>query len=81
MRISISSAILLSLAAFFSKEVFSYDGEKVVISCILTFVLISYFSLKVTLYEGFVTTSAKIKSEMSSMLQVRLELEDAIRLF
>ncbi len=46
-----------------SKEIFPYDLEKFVIICIISFILISYFSFKDTLYNTFLLKSNNLKQD------------------
>ena len=64
-----------------SKEVFSYESEKVVILCLLTFFVTSYYYLRTILHENFLSTSEKLVEEIDELLTLRGELEKKIKTF
>lgn len=64
-----------------SKEVFSYDSEKVVILCILSFFFTAYYQLRTSLYESFLAKSAKLQEEFSNLAELKYNLEKSIRSF
>lgn len=64
-----------------SKEVFSYESEKVVVLCLLTFFVTSYYYLRTILHENFVSTSEKLEEEIDQLLTLRAELEKKIKIF
>jgi hypothetical protein len=70
--------ILIFLA---SKEIFSYDSEKVVILCILCFAITAYYNMRTVIYESFLATSSKIEEEMNHLLELKLKLEKSIKHF
>lgn len=73
--------ILAFLIFFLSKEVFSYDGEKVVILCILSFIILAYFNSKEALYNTFLSRSEKLKEEYVLLAEKKEKLEKEIRTF
>jgi hypothetical protein len=64
-----------------SKEVFSYESEKVVVLCLLTFFVTSYYYLRTILHENFLSTSEKLVEEIDQLLTLRAELEKKIKIF
>jgi hypothetical protein len=72
---------LFILIFLISKEIFSYDGEKIVILCILTFAITAYYNLRTVLYESFLSTSSKIEDEMRVLVNLRAKLENNIKNF
>lgn len=72
---------LFILIFLISKEIFSYDGEKVVILCILSFAFIAYYNLRTAIYEGFLATSSKIEEELNILINLREKLENNIHIF
>jgi hypothetical protein len=70
--------VLIFLA---SKEIFSYDSEKVVILCILCFAITAYYNMRTVVYQSFLMTSSKIEEEMTHLLNLKLKLEESIRDF
>ena len=73
--------LLFILMLLISKEVFSYESEKVVILCILTFSITAYYNARTAIYESFLAMSAKIEEEFSTLLDLRIELQKNIRTF
>lgn len=73
--------VLFFLIMLLSKEVFSYDGEKVVILCILSFIIIAYFNFKDALYNSFLARSLKLKEEYTTLVTNKENLEKEIRSF
>lgn len=73
--------ILAFLIFFLSKEVFSYDGEKVVILCILSFIILAYFNFKDALYNAFTARTMKLKEEYTDLIVLKENLEKEIRKF
>jgi len=81
MNKSFNIPFLFILIFFISKEIFSYDGEKVVILCILSFAIIAYFNMRTVLYENFLATSSKIEEELNVLITLREKLETNIHIF
>lgn len=73
--------VLAFLIFFLSKEIFSYDGEKVVILCILSFIILAYFNSKEALYNVFLNRSEKLKEEYVQLAEKKEKLEKEIRRF
>lgn len=78
---SINVPILFILILFISKEIFSYDSEKVVILCILSFLILAYYQTRTSLYEAFIFKSAKLEEEFKVLSEMKLTLEKNIRSF
>ena len=74
-------SILFILIFLISKEVFSYDSEKIVILCILSFLIIVYFNFKDALYQSFISKSTKLTEEYNDLINLKLKLEEEIREF
>lgn len=68
--------ILLTL-----KEYFSNDGEKVVILCILSFILLAYFNLRTSLHENFLLKTNKLEEEYKQLADFKVNLETNIKKF
>ena len=66
--------IIYFLILLISKEVFSYDSEKVVILCILTFVITAYYQIRVSLADSFNSKRTKLEEEFTnlSILEIKL---------
>lgn len=75
---SFNIPILYFLIFLISKEVFSYDGEKVVILCILSFLFLAYFNLRESLSESFLLKSNKLEEEYKQLADLKLILEKEI---
>ena len=73
--------ILAFLIFFLSKEVFSYDGEKVVILCILSFIILAYYNTKDALYNTFLARTERLKDEYAQLAEEKARLEKEIRRF
>lgn len=64
------------LALLFSKEIFSYDSEKVVILCILSFVLGIYFYTKKALSNIFVEHRNNLENDVIAIYNLEITLLD-----
>ena len=64
-----------------SKELFSYDGERVVIFCILTFVILAYYQLRSGLNLMLKLRTAKIQEEFASVVNLKIKLEKLTKEF
>lgn len=73
--------LLFILMLLISKEVFSYESEKVVILCILTFAITAYYNARTALYENFLAMSARIEEEFTTLLELRIKLQKSIKTF
>jgi len=73
--------IVFFLILLISKEIFSYDGERVVILCILTFVLTAYFRLREGISQMFELRTQKIEEEFVTLLELKIKLEESIKNF
>ncbi len=73
--------ILAFLLFFLSKEVFSYDSEKVVVLCILSFIILAYFNSKEALHNIFLARTQKLKEEYKDLAIKKASLETEIRRF
>jgi len=78
MKKNFSIPITFILIFLISKEVFSYDSEKIVILCILSFILIVYFNFKDILYQVFISKSSKLREEFKELLSLRRKFEREI---
>ena len=63
------------LILLISKEIFSYDSEKIVILCILTFIITAYYQVREGLYETFQARTAKLEEEFVVLLTLKAKLE------
>ena len=72
---------LFILVFLISKEIFSYDSEKIVILCILCFLITAYYNMRTMLHESFLSISAKIEEELVDLLNLREKLEKNIQNF
>lgn len=72
---------LFILIFLISKEIFSYDSEKIVILCILCFIITAYYNMRTVLHESFVSISNKIEEELVDLLNLREKLEKNIKNF
>lgn len=61
-----------------SKEIFSYDSEKIVIICIISFFLLSYYNFRELLQNEFINKSKKLQEEFINLLEKKALLEIAI---
>jgi len=66
--------LLSILALLFSKEIFSYDSEKVVILCILSFVLGIYFYTKKALSNIFEEHRNNLQNDIISIYNLEIAL-------
>lgn len=73
--------IIYILALLISKEIFSYDGEKVVILCILSFLFVAYFQTKNVVSELLIAKSKKLEEEYIQLVDLKLNLEKSINSF
>lgn len=73
--------IVYILALLISKEIFSYDGEKVVILCILSFLFVAYFQTKTAVSEMLIAKARKLEEEYIQLVDLKLDLEKSINSF
>lgn len=73
--------IIYILALLISKEIFSYDGEKVVILCILSFLFVAYFQTKSAVSDLLIAKSKKLEEEYLQLIDLKLNLEKSINSF
>jgi hypothetical protein len=73
--------LLSILPILFSKEMFSYDSEKVVILCILSFVLGTYFYTKKGLSNIFTEHRTNLKNDIISIYNAEVKLLSKIDFF
>jgi len=73
--------IIYFLALLISKEIFSYDGEKVVILCILSFLFIAYYQTKTAVSDMLIAKSKKLEEEYIQLIDLKLSLEKNINEF
>lgn len=81
MNKKIKIPILFLLLLLISKEIFSYDSEKVVIFCILFFIIVTYFNFKEMLYITFLNKSLKLKEEFLLLITSKENLELELKKF
>lgn len=72
---SIKISIIFIIGLFLSKELFSYDFEKVVISSILFFLIILYQGSYDILYNLFFLKSLKYKEEYLELITIKKKVE------
>lgn len=73
--------IIYLLALLISKEIFSYDGEKVVILCILSFLFLAYFQTRSVVSNILVAKAKKLEEEYIQLVDLKLNLEKSISSF
>lgn len=76
-----SIPVVFILFFIVSKELFSYDGERVVIFCILTFVILAYYQLRSGLNLMLELRTAKIQEEFASVVNLKIKLEKLTKEF
>jgi len=69
------------LAVIILKEGVPYDSEKIVISCILSFILITYYWSSSSLSEVFQLRALKLQEEFNQFLDLKIKLENKIKNF
>lgn len=74
-------SLLSILSLLLSKEMFSYDSEKVVILCILSFVLGAYFYIKEGLSNIFLEHRNNLKNDIISIYNAEVTLLNKIDSF
>jgi hypothetical protein len=73
--------LLSILALLFSKEIFSYDSEKVVILCILSFILGIYFYTRKALSNIFIEHRNNLENDIISIYNLEIALLDKMVYF
>jgi len=73
--------VVYFLLLLISKEIFSYDSEKIVILCILTFIITAYYQVREGLYETFQSRTAKLEEEFVVLLTLKAKLEKNLQSF
>jgi hypothetical protein len=73
--------VVYFLILLISKEIFSYDSEKIVILCILTFIITAYYQVREGLYETFQARTAKLEEEFVVLLTLKAKLEKNLQNF
>lgn len=73
--------ILVFLLVLLDKEVFNYEGEKIVILCILSFIITLFFSSRSALYNTMVAKSLQLKEEIQESILLKLDLEINLQAF
>jgi len=69
------------LLLILSYEVFSYESEKIVILCIITFLILAYFTSKESLADFFAGLTFKMQDNYASLLNEKEEMELRVRNF
>jgi len=77
-NISIKISVIFIIALFLSKEIFSYDFEKVVISSIIFFLVILYHNSYDILYNLFYLKSLKFKEEYLELIEIKKKVEKKV---
>jgi hypothetical protein len=77
-NLSIKISVIFIIALFLSKEVFSYDFEKVVISSIIFFLVILYHNSYDILYNLFYLKSLKFKEEYLELIEIKKRVEKKV---
>ena len=77
-NLSIKISVIFIIALFLSKEVFSYDFEKVVISSIIFFLVILYHNSYDILYNLFYLKSLKFKEEYLELIEIKKKVEKKV---
>lgn len=80
-NLSIKISIIFIIALFLSKELFSYDFEKVVISSIIFFLVIVYQNSYDILYNTFYLKSLKFKEEYLELIEIKKKVEKKVYIF
>lgn len=78
---SINIPILFFLMLMISKEIFSYEGEKIVIFCIISFIVLSYFNFKENLSNFFAEKNEKLFEEFNSLYELNVKYLVSLRKF
>lgn len=78
---TIKISIIFVIGLFLSKELFSYDFEKVVISSILFFLIILYQGSYDILYNLFYLKSLKFKEEYLELVELKKKIEKKLHHF
>jgi hypothetical protein len=73
--------LLSILAILFSQEIFSYDSEKVVILCILSFILGIYFYTRKALSNIFIEHRNNLENDIISIYNLEIALLDKMVYF
>ncbi len=73
--------IVYFLILLISKEIFSYDSEKIVILCILTFIITAYYQVREGLAETFQARTARLEEEFVVLLTLKAKLEKNLENF
>ena len=68
MSTTIRIPVIFFLIFFLSKEIISYDEEKIVALCIISFILVAYYNIKDSMSESFKLRSEKLASEFEDLL-------------
>jgi len=78
-RVYFKVPLLFYLVFMLSKYIFSYESEEVVIFCILSFVIIAYYSSREMFYESLASKSNKLEEEYTQLFTKIQDLTKKIR--
>lgn len=74
--------LLISIFFFFySMELFSYDSEIIIITSILSFIIISYYNFRVSVYEAFYFKNSQLRMEYINFLIIKKNVENKLKFF
>jgi hypothetical protein len=60
---------------------FSYDSEIIVITCILIFIILSYFNFNFSIYNTFYLQTLKLRNEYINYLTIKINVEKSLKAF
>ncbi len=72
---------ILLIFFFYSVEMFSYDSEIIVITCILIFIILSYFNFNFSIYNTFYLQTLKLRNEYINYLTIKINVEKSLKAF
>lgn len=81
MKNQIKIPIIFFLIFLISKEIFSHEGEKIVVFCILTFIIIAYFNTKEMISNSFLAKSEQLTNEYNTLVTSKENLEKELKKF
>ena len=64
-----------------SKEIISYDNEKIVILCILSFLILAYKNGNDIIFDNLRNRGQKIKEEFSKLLEYKIFILTRLRYY
>ena len=81
MKNQVKIPVLFFLLFLISKEIFSHESEKIVIFCILTFIVIAYFNTKEMISNSFLAKSEQLTAEYNNLVTSKENLEKELKKF